>query len=431
LAEKEEQLAAGPRSATPATVLYLSYDGLTDPLGRSQVLPYLLGCAERGHRITVLSFEKHPALIDKGPAVRALCAKGGIDWLPLRYHRRPPVLSTVYDIARLTHKAFGLDRRNRFDLVHCRSYVAAVAALKLKQYRQVPLLFDMRGFWPDERVDSGSWNLNSLLHRSVYRYFKRLESHLLRASDHIVSLTETARQTLLRRPELAGRANTISVIPTSVDFSHFRPAATLRGTARAELGIGADAPVLGYVGSLGGSYMLVEMMDFFSAYERRNPGAHFLFVTMEGAREIVAEARRAGVEPSSLIVRPAGRDDVPKLIAAADLGVAFKRASFSAEACAPTKLGEMLAMGIPMVVNSGVGDVEQVIESTGGGTTIREFNAESYAAALDRIDALAYSPDTIRAKARELFDLNKAVDSYSNLYSELATMDSERSHGRC
>jgi glycosyltransferase involved in cell wall biosynthesis len=91
----------------------------------------------------------------------------------------------------------------------------------------------------------------------------------------------------------------------------------------------------------------------------------------------------------------------------------------------------MLAMGIPMVVNSGVGDVEQVIESTGGGTTIREFNAESYASALDRIEALAYSPDAIRAKARELFDLNKAVESYSNLYSELATMDSERSHGRC
>ena len=427
--EKEEQLAAGPRSATPARVLYLSHDGLTDPLGRSQVLPYLLGCAERGHRITVLSFEKRLALTNNGPAVRALCAAGDIDWLPLRYHRKPPILSTVYDVARLTRNAFALNRRRRFDLVHCRSYVAAVAALRLKQHREVPLLFDMRGFWPDERVDSGSWDLRNPVHRTVYHYFKRLESSLLQASDHIVSLTETARETLLRRPELAGRANRISVIPTSVDFSHFVPAATLRDSARAQLGIDSDAPVLGYLGSLGGNYMLAEMMDFFRAYERRKPSALFLFVTMEDAPSIVGEARRAGVNPGSVIVRPAGRDDVPRLAAAADLGIAFKRATFSAEACAPTKLGEMLAMGIPMVANSGVGDVERVIEETGGGAIVREFDGRSYAAALNRIEAIAYSPDAIRARARKLFDLGKAVDTYSNLYSGLAAMDSGRSHG--
>jgi glycosyltransferase involved in cell wall biosynthesis len=391
------------------------------------VLPYLLGCADRGHRITVLSFEKHLALTNEEPAVRALCVTGGIDWLPLPYHHKPPVISTVYDVVRLTRKAFTLNRRRRFDLVHCRSYVAAVAALKLKRHRQVPLLFDMRGFWPDERVDSGSWDLNSRVYRTIYHYFKRLESDLLHTSDHIVSLTETAKETLLRRPELAGRANSISVIPTSVDFSHFIPAATLRDTARTQLGIDAYAPVLGYLGSLGGSYMLTEMMDFFSVYERRNRGARFLLVTMESARSIFGEARRAGVNPGSVIIRSAGRDEVPKLAAAADLGIAFKRASFSAEACAPTKLGEMLAMGIPMVANSGVGDVERVIERTGGGTIIREFNDRCYADALNRMEALAYSPGAIRAHARKLFDLNKAVDTYSNLYSELATLNAERS----
>ena len=38
--------------------LYISYDGMTDPLGRSQVLPYLQGLSERGHEITLLSCEK-------------------------------------------------------------------------------------------------------------------------------------------------------------------------------------------------------------------------------------------------------------------------------------------------------------------------------------------------------------------------------------
>lgn len=410
-------------------VLYVTYDGLTDPLGQSQILPYLTGLSRLGHRITILSCEKRAALDRQGQHIRKLTEQATLDWHPLIYHKWPPILSTVYDVARLKRNAFALNRRRRFDLVHCRSYVAAVAALKLKQHREVPLLFDMRGFWADERLDSGSWDLRNPLYRTVYHYFKRLESNLLESSDHIISLTETARETLLHRPELAGRADSISVIPTSVDFSHFVPAAILRDSARAQLGIDSDAPVLGYLGSLGGNYMLAEMMDFFRAYERRKPGARFLFVTMEDAPSIVGEARRAGVNPGSVIVRPAGRDDVPRLAAAADLGIAFKKASFSAEACAPTKLGEMLAMGIPMVANSGVGDVERVIEGTGGGAIVREFDGRSYAAVLNRIEAIAYSPDAIRARARKLFDLGKAVETYSKLYSGLAAMDSGRSHG--
>ena len=39
-------------------VLYLSHTGLTEPLGRSQVLPYVLGLARRGWDFTILSFEK-------------------------------------------------------------------------------------------------------------------------------------------------------------------------------------------------------------------------------------------------------------------------------------------------------------------------------------------------------------------------------------
>ena len=38
--------------------LYVSYDGLLDPLGQSQVLPYVEALA-KSHEITVLSFEKN------------------------------------------------------------------------------------------------------------------------------------------------------------------------------------------------------------------------------------------------------------------------------------------------------------------------------------------------------------------------------------
>ena len=43
-------------------VLYITYDGMTDPLGQSQVLPYLVGLSEKGYKFTILSFEKKERL---------------------------------------------------------------------------------------------------------------------------------------------------------------------------------------------------------------------------------------------------------------------------------------------------------------------------------------------------------------------------------
>ena len=39
-------------------VIYLTYDGLTDSLGQSQILPYLKGLSNLGNDITIISFEK-------------------------------------------------------------------------------------------------------------------------------------------------------------------------------------------------------------------------------------------------------------------------------------------------------------------------------------------------------------------------------------
>ena len=128
-----------------ARVLYITYDGLTDPLGQSQVLPYLVGLSERGHRITILSCEKRAAMDIDGDTIRKLCRTAGLDWRPLPYHKRPPVLSSVYDLAMLKRGAARLQQTEAFDLVHCRSYIPAAVGFYLKRRFEVRLIFDMRG----------------------------------------------------------------------------------------------------------------------------------------------------------------------------------------------------------------------------------------------------------------------------------------------
>lgn len=114
-------------------VLYLSYDGMTDPLGQSQVLPYLVGLSKQGYQFTLISFEKEER-VEKGRAViEKICRENNIQWCPLLYTKTPPVLSTLKDIRSLKRKITSLQSQSRFDLVHCRSYITALAGEWMKK----------------------------------------------------------------------------------------------------------------------------------------------------------------------------------------------------------------------------------------------------------------------------------------------------------
>lgn len=384
------------------------------------MLPYLVGCAARGHRITILSCEKRDRFCAGEATVKKQCSEAGLDWRPLRYHSRPPVISSIYDAWRLRVASAALHRTRQFDLVHSRSYIPSIAGLHLKRSTGLPLLFDMRGFWPEERIEGGSWNVRNPIYRAVYRYFKRLETRLLEASDHIITLSEAGKRQLLSRPALADRAaKVISVIPCAVDFSHFPLASSQRAAARQTLGIGGDAVVLAYIGSLGSWYMLEEMLDYFRIFQARYNDAYFLFVTMERPEVITTAAQARGLDLKRLLITAATREELPKIIAAANAGISFIRPVFSKTASCPTKLGEMLASGLPVVSNAGVGDVEGIVLETGAGAVIREFNDDEYRKATDALDSVNFSSREIRQRARAVFDLKTALRNYSAIYTSL------------
>jgi glycosyltransferase involved in cell wall biosynthesis len=399
-------------------VLYLSYDGMCDPLGGSQVLPYLFGLAQRGHEISLISFEKPGRTTDERAAVDRTCASAGIEWHPLSYHKQPPILSSMYDIAQMSRLSRRLHKRRKFDLVHCRSYLPSLVGLRMKRRRGVPFVFDMRGFWADERLEGGAWDPKNPLFRAVYNYFKRREGEFWREADEIVSLTR-AGERVLRSTALSKQPRApITVIPCCVDFDAF-PAINqkARHQARELLGISSAEKVLGYIGSLGGNYLLNEMLDFFSTYQGRYDGrAKFLFVThvSEGIIRNAAAAR--GVPNSAIIVRSASRAEVPQLMAAADAGIAFKQPTYSAKACSPTKLGEMLSLELPIVTNSGVGDVARVIEETDAGVVVHRFDDHAYRGALEQLERLRPDMSRWRTAARRWFDLAEGVERYDAIY---------------
>src|SRR5215212_5921176 len=98
-------------------ILFISYDGMTDPLGQSQVIPYLIGLTKYGYEFTILSCDKPDRFKKYKATVIESLKPYPIKWVSIPYHKKPPVLSSVYDFYRLKIKAAQLHRLLKFDMV--------------------------------------------------------------------------------------------------------------------------------------------------------------------------------------------------------------------------------------------------------------------------------------------------------------------------
>jgi len=405
--------------AATKKILYISYDGMTDPLGQSQVLPYLIGLSKYEYHFTILSFEKKERYSGLKPEIEKICTGAGIIWVPMSFTRTPPIISKFYDAVRMRLKAFSLYRKHKFDMIHCRSYLAADIGLSLKRNKKAKFFFDMRGFWADEKKDAGTWKQSSFLFRRIYRYYKKKEVQFIREADYIISLTEAGRNEIMKWPSYDPRIP-LSVIPCCSDMDHFTlTTAKDRTNSREILGLPEDKLIISYLGSVGAWYMLDEMLELFSYIKKQYTGAVFLFITHSEPKMILSKLAKYTLTESDVMIVGASRNQVPVFTKASDINISFIRPDYSKISSSPTKLGEVLAMGIPVIANAGVGDVESIIDKTGSGIILKKFNQTEYIRAVEAIpELLRKEPSDIRNRAEDIYSLNIGIKKYKRCYDQ-------------
>jgi len=398
-----------PTEATGG-VLFISYDGMLEPLGQSQVLAYLKGLAV-ARTIHLISFEKPEDLVNVSERVRLSqdIAIAHIIWHPLRYHRRPSALATAWDIGCGSVLGLWLVLRYRLRIVHARSYVPSVMALILKRLTGVKYLFDMRGFWADERLDANLWSRSG----AFYRVAKGFERRFLLAADHVVSLTQAAVRELQSFQYLQGSMPAVTVIPTCADLVRFKTSARSRE---------GGCFVLGYVGTAGTWYLFDEVVACFAQLLRLRADARFLIVNRGEHAFIRARLAAAGLAGAAVEITSATYGEVPGLMARMDAGVFFIKPVFSKLASAPTKLAEFLGCGIPCIGNAGVGDMAEVLEGERVGVALDSFDETSMTVGLNRLLSLVADPttrDRCVAAAHKHFSLVEGVARYRQIYERL------------
>ena len=368
------------------TVTYLSMDPLSSTVGSSQVLAYIERLVHRGIEIDLVTFEHavEPELTEHLSGL-------GVTWRPQRFGLHGPVggLGRVLRAARAVRGA---------SIVHARSDMAAAATMLAGVDRWV---WDVRSFWADQKVATGVMRAGS----PQVRVMRRVEGLAARRSTAVITLTASAIDELDRRHGgvVSSKAR---VVTTCADLSRFGlsdlPPAPLR---------------ILLAGTLNRYYDVNSMLDLVAELRRRGP----VEFVVASPGETDWEDELATIEAVRVSAMPA---EMAELVSSCHVGLSVCRddAGASLLAAMPTKIGEFLASGRPVVVNPGLVDAARMLERDGSGVAFGSASPVGVKDAADRLEELLDDPGTpgrCRSLAESHFDLDRGIDSLLEVYSAL------------
>lgn len=393
--------------------LYLTRNGLLEPLGQSQVLAYLRGLS-RDYRVTLITYEKDEDRADAGrmEAMRAECERLGIRWLPQRFRPRPKVIAPALSMLRMVWLLRREVQGQGARLIHARSYIPAAVAMIVSRLTGVPFIFDMRALWPEELITAGRLRRGSALHRAIVA----AERACLRRAGAVVSLTHAAVDHLNRvfPADMAGQR--VAVIPTCADLDRFVP--------------GAQKPsgrVIGCLGTvLSGWFRLDWLTSFLDVVAKRDPSAVFELTTRDDPAGVRAAIDPNGCHGDRLRIAPSAPGDVQHVLQGQTASVMFFTDGLSKLGSSPTRMAEILGCGLPVVANDGVGDVARIIRDYRVGVLAQGPDPQAMATAWSELLALLNDPDLAsrcRKAAEEVFSLEAGTATYARLYDELTDGD--------
>ena len=389
------------------SILYITRNGMLEPLGQSQVLSYLRGLSI-DYRITLISFEKPDDLenIIALENVRSDCEAHGIRWLPQRFHYKPKLIAPLWSMIIFFYLCLREVLRGNADLIHARSYIPAAVALFINYLKGTPFIFDMRALWPEELITAGSIKRGSI----IYKILIWVERQCLGNAATVVSLTHAAVDYLKTEYEKELKEQNIVVISTCADLTRFIP--LIKSTSQPK--------IYSCIGTVLSGWFRIEWLSrCFQSLAKRYPDAQFEIITRDNP-EVVRKAIGGNQNlQSKLTIYSLPSEKVHEAVQRHTVSVMFFKEGLGKLGSAPTRLGEILGCGLPVIANAGVGDVARIVENYHVGVLVKENSDAAIQKALEELDILMKDPhlaQRCRNAAEEVFSLQKGTEAYRTVY---------------
>lgn len=395
-------------------ITYLTYDGVLEPLGYSQVARVLLALAERGYAYRLVSFERKVRLSDEARvnAVARELEAAGIEWERFEYAEggaKAFPLNAARGLSALASHATSTS------LVHARSYVAGFVAQQVGRLHRLPYLFDARGYWVDERREGGGAFRRPLVLAAV----RRGERSLYEDAAAMVGLTALHVDDVVSGRFGRWRGGPTAAIPTCADYEVFR--------LREDAGDASPDPffvgklVVGIIGSLNFSYHSEATIELARRILARRDDA-VLFIATQQRDEYRALATKAGIDPARVLVRSIPHREMPHWVRHVDVVPHLLIETPSKRGSMPTKLAELFASGVrPLHVGCN-GEVGAWVRRAGTGFLLPDVGHEALDHAARAVSTMERDVDVLRA-GRSIteahFSLRSGVERYAALLSQL------------
>ena len=163
------------------------------------------------------------------------------------------------------------------------------------------------------------------------------------------------------------------------------------------------------------------MLQFCSILSQKKPEAKFLFISNNNHQDIINAAAAYKIPPEKIMVKFGKRHEVPVLLSFSTYSLFFIKPCYSKLSSSPTKHGEIMAMGIPVITNSGVGDVKEIVEKYHAGFVLDEFTTTEMNKIAETVcdSNTSFNHTAIREGAEDFYNLETTLTTYSKAYKKV------------
>jgi glycosyltransferase involved in cell wall biosynthesis len=401
-------------------ILVLTYWSFSDSLIQAYTLPYLSIIRKNlppGSSIYLLTLEKdEEALLYKNRiAVEQRLQKEGIIWLPFSY--KPFGLSAFFLWLRISSHLIKTIIIKKISVIHCWATPAGAIGYLLSILTGRKLIIDSYEPHAEAMVENGTWKRNSLAFRILFWLEKKQTEH----AYFLISATEGMRNYANTKFDVMPK--NFVVKPACVDLNLFSAEKIKNHILLSELGL-VDKIVCVYAGKFGGIYLTNEVFDFFKvAHNFWGDRFHVILLSAHKQDDIEAFCVRANLNPKIITLKFVSHDKVADYMGLADFAITPVKPVPTKRYCTPIKDGEYWALGLPIVIPSGISDDSQIIEENNIGAVLRTLDAGSYMEAIAAIAKLLNEPRKqmqlkIRAIALKYRSFEIAEVAYRKVYDK-------------
>ena len=295
--------------------------------------------------------------------------------------------------------------RNKFDLIHARSYWPTFTVLN----KNIPIIFDLRSLWLLENISTGEIKLNS---RS-YNYWKQVEIDCINKSavstcvssamvDYVVNISAFAKTAL---------------IPISVNEKYFNFDQKNRIKNRQILEWNENV-IFVYSGSLGQSGINIKSITkLFKSIIDVNDIHRILIITSEQNLYVKEIMAKIGIDHTKYKIIHPKLNEISSWLDSSDFGLHALPKQLDSKTRLGTKVVEYWINGLPVIINKNVGAAADYIDKYNVGYVVEDDLGE-YVLKEKVYEMLNYDRNYISNFAKYFFSAKVISLQYLKLYQD-------------